>query len=759
MVVETDNELDLDAVKALLEKDQTAWSEVYRRAREDLYFVSDHEMAQWDQLEYQARINTNRPALTLDQLGQFLHQVANDIRMNTPNINVIAGEDGDQETAQIIKGWMKNVEYRSNADEAYDTAADFAIKSSLGFLRVDHDYTNPAGFEQDLFIKRCVNPQAIIIDSDSTECDGSDAKHGFVLDKMRVSEFKKQYPGKAVVSFEFGIPATRTYNDDDHIFIVEFFQIKEETRRMAMTDDGVLTEYQEGQQYARDRIVSKRKVMRYKLSGADVLEKTTFPGKYIPIVPVYGEEAWENGERRILSLIRKAKGAQRMYNYMASLETEWLMKQPIAPILAPVGATENFAADYINPEKTMVLRYNQENAAGMKLDRPERLQPISVPSGLINARREALEDIKAAMGLYNASIGARGNETSGVAIKERQQEGDVATFHFGDNLRRSITQVGRILESARSTIHDTPRVIRILDDEDNAKSIGINGKRVEDQERDHMFTDGEYDIKVTTGAPFTTLRQEGAAALTEIITASPELMNVAGDLLFKNMDFPGAQALASRMKKLIDPKLLDDEEKEEIQAVDPEKMQMQAMIQELQKQLELAQSEKAYKMKDLEIKQEEVGVKRAEVGIKEQDMKLKYITALKPEPANTNVPNTAQPSAAPQSPQPMPSNDDSIEVLQLKLQQKIIQQQQEAEQAMMMQQQMQTEEQIEAEQEAQELAMKQQELQIQAVQAEALTSLSQQVGQLVNGVQQVKEIMSAPINVVRDSNGVITGAV
>lgn len=98
------------------QRDQSAWSEIYDKAREDLHFLSDDEFAQWDKKDYDARVTTGRPAITIDQLNQFVHQVANDIRMNTPSINVIPAEkDSDVETAEIFKGLIRNIEYTSNA--------------------------------------------------------------------------------------------------------------------------------------------------------------------------------------------------------------------------------------------------------------------------------------------------------------------------------------------------------------------------------------------------------------------------------------------------------------------------------------------------------------------------------------------------------------------------------------------------------------------------------------------------------------------
>jgi hypothetical protein len=441
---------------------KSVWDEIYQAARDDLYFLSDDPYAQWDAKEAQDRVAIGRPALQIDQLSQFVHQVSNDIRMNTPTIKVIPADmESDPETAEIITGRIKSIEYKSNADAAYDMAADFAVKSSIGFIRVDRGYIDDDSFNQELRICRVVNPLAVLLDPSSIEPDGSDAKFAFVFDEITVKEFQDRWPELTVASFGDDQPS-KEVKPEDTVVIAEYFYIEEEETEYGLTDDGKKEPKANGKEYKTTRKMAKRVVHHCTLSGNDVLEQTTFPGKYIPIVPVYGEEAWESGKRKLLSLIRKSKGAQKMYNLWKSLETELLLKQQQAPVQAAVGQMRDFEDQWKKPEKAMVLYYHQDDAAGNPAPPPQRLQPPTIPTGIVNAARETVDDIKATMGLYNASIGVKSNETSGIAIQRRQQEGDVATFHFGDNLVRSITQVGKIIVSALPEIEDSPRIVQTI---------------------------------------------------------------------------------------------------------------------------------------------------------------------------------------------------------------------------------------------------------------------------------------------------------
>lgn len=566
----SDSENIVEIARKLYERDSSCWNEIYEKARADLYFLSDEPGAQWDDRGFRARVDEGRPALTVDQLSQFVHQVANEMRKNTPAITAIPVEDSDEEQADAVKEWMRGIEYRSNADDVYDNASLFAIRCSIGFIRIDHDYIDGKGFEQELTIKRVVNPFSVFIDSDSIECDGRDAKHGFVLEKMHISEFEREYPDFTPVSFD--ADKTDRPQKEGDVVVCEFFRIKKKYEEIA-NDDG------------RKRKVEKCTVERYKLSGTDVLQKTTFPGKYIPIVPVYGEEQWIDGKRYILSLIRRAKDGQMMFNLWKSLEAELLMQQPRAPIMVAEGQITGYEEGYLNPGSKAVLTYRQTDVDGNQAPRPDRLQQPQIPTGIVNAARGSVDDIKSTMGLYDASLGQRSNETSGIAIARRQAEGQNATYHIQDNLTRSITQVARILESARPEIYDTERMVPGIDAEDKPKMIGINGALGPNQKRSYDFTKGRHEIRVTTSTSFATKREESAAFLTDLVNKQPQMMQVMGDLLFKYMDVAGAEAMAERMKKVIPANLTTDDDEQ-----DPEKMQLVQAIQEMQAQLQQAQA-------------------------------------------------------------------------------------------------------------------------------------------------------------------------
>jgi len=593
----------VEYAKSLYQREKEAWSRIYEAVQQDARFLSDETGAQWNGRDYQERERTGRPALTLDKLGQFTRQVVNQIRMNTPTINVIPAKDGDEETAEVFKGLIKNIEYKSGADDAYDTAALYSVRTGLGWLRVDHDYIDDESFEQELKICRVVNNTAIYLDSQSIEIDGSDAKHAFVIDKMTVKEFREKYPDFSPCSFDD--EKVKELKDADYISIAEFFEIEEEYKEFGLYEDGSRLEIKEGMPEPKaKRKVARKRVRRTKMSGSDILEETEFPGKYIPIIPVYGEEFWVEGKRQIYSLIRRAKQAQQLHNWWKSKEAEILMRQTEAPFMAAEGQIEEWAEDWKNPSKSAVLRYKTADALGNPIPPPQRLDPPQTPAGVFNAALASVDDIKAAIGMYNASLGQSSNETSGIAIQRRKQEGEIGTFHFADNLNKSITHAGRVLVCAIPEIYDTSRVERIIGDEDDVKEVGLNGAMVEGQKEEYDLKKGKYDVRVVTGNSFTTMRQEAAEFFTQVINQRPDLMQVIGDLAFKYMDIPGAQAISERIKKTIPPQLLEESDKQ-----DPRVAQMQQVIEQGQAAIAEMQAQMQQMAQQLQDKQAEIQIK------------------------------------------------------------------------------------------------------------------------------------------------------
>lgn len=619
--------LDIKQIVELFKDDLERESENRNAAEADIKFAKLGE--QWPEQAKREREQEGRPCLTLNKMPTFIRQVVNDSRINSPQIKVKpVDDDADPDTAEVLSGLIRNIEYTSQADVAYDTALDAAVTGGMGFWRVATEYCDEQSFAQDIFIHRITNPLSVVFDSHSESLDGSDWRHASLIDHLTEDELKRRHKAKKDVgSFDGEVGQN---DDEDLIRIAEFWHIDEVSEKLLMLSDGsVLTEDEYlkphpeigiplkdiladlGVVVARERKSSKRVVKQY-ICGSEIIETNDWAGKWIPIIPVFGDEVFCNGKRYLKSLIRDAKDSQQNFNYWRSGATEAVALGPKTPFIGPSGAFDSAAGKWetANVKNHSYIEYDGGIA-------PQRQPFVGVPAGMLQEAMNASDDMKAIIGIYDASLGARSNETSGKAIMARQREGDVSTFHFIDNLAKSIAHTGRILVDLIPKIYDTERVIRVIGADGESKNVPLK-KPTQHKGVQRIFDlgVGKYDVAVDTGPSFTTQREETAQQMTELVRNFPQAAPIIGDLLVKNLNWPDADEIGKRLKAMLPPQIqqLDGEEglpPEAMLQIQQLKGQMQQMGQQMQqgmtefqkviKELEAVKADKSIETRKVEI--------------------------------------------------------------------------------------------------------------------------------------------------------------
>jgi len=353
-----------------------------------------------------------------------------------------------------------------------------------------------------------------------------------------------------------------------------------------------------------------------------MLEERDWDGKWIPVVRVVGNEFEVDGKLFVSGLVRNAKDAQRMYNYWVSQEAEMLALAPKAPFIGYGGQFEGYENQWktANTTNWPYLEVNPDvtDGSGATLPLPQRAQPPMASSGLLQAKAGASDDIKSTTGQYDSSLGATSNERSGRAILAREKQGDTGTYHFVDNLARAVRYITRQCVDLIPKIYDTERVARIIGEDGTSTMVKTNPDQAEPVnkivnqdgiviEKIYNLGVGKYDVCVTTGPGYMTKRQESLEAMSQLLQGNPQLWAVAGDLFIKNMDWPGAQEMAARFAKTIDPKLMADQDDPALQAAN---QQMEAMGKEMEQMHTMLQNvSKSMEMRDIEIKEFDSQVK------------------------------------------------------------------------------------------------------------------------------------------------------
>ncbi|HUO23642.1 MAG TPA: portal protein [Caulobacteraceae bacterium] len=331
-------------------------AEARAEALDDIRFARLGE--QWPLEVRKQRDLDARPCLTINRLPAFIRQVVNDARQNRPAIKVHPADDAaGPAVAEIYNGLIRNIEYCSDADVAYDTALDAAVTSGLGYLRINTRYATDDGFEQDIVIQRVANPFSIYADPYSTAADSADWNIAFVVDLMPKGRFARQYKGAGAIDWDglgYGGLAS-PWIDDERVMAAEYWVRHEVRRQILALSNG---ETVDADEYARNKalfdaggvsvIGRPREALSYAvkqhlLTGAEVIDTVDWAGKFIPIVPVYGDEVFVEGRRHLRSLVRDAKDPQRMFNYWRTTSTELVALAPRAPFIGPKGAFKSDA--------------------------------------------------------------------------------------------------------------------------------------------------------------------------------------------------------------------------------------------------------------------------------------------------------------------------------------------------------------------------------------------------------------------------------
>jgi hypothetical protein len=636
----------LDEMRSRYTMAIAAYSDSREDELDDLRFMAGSPDNQWqwpaDVLATRGAVQGQtinaRPCLTINKLPQHVRQVTNEQRQNRPSGKVIPADDkADVEVAAIYDGMVRHIEYMSDADVAYDTACENQVTYGEGYIRVLTEYCDEDSFDQDLRIGRVRNSFSVYMDPMSQDPTGADAEWCFITQDITKAEYERDYPDAAplssILASGVGDQYLSQWLTEDTLRIAEYFYYKHEEATLNLypgnqsffdksPEDKAMKEM--GLKPIKSRRVDRKKVMWMKTNGFESLEEREWAGKWIPVVRVIGNEFEVEGQIYISGLVRNAKDAQRMYNYWTSQEAEMLALAPKAPFIGYGGQFEGYEMQWktANTTNWPYLEVNPDVTDGMGavLPLPQRAAPPLPQTGLIQAKMGASDDIKSTTGQYDSSLGATSNERSGRAILAREKQGDTGTYHYVDNLARAIRHITRQLVDMIPKIYDTERIARIVGLDGEVDMVKINPQQpnpvneIRDMntgiviEKIYNPGVGRYDVVVTTGPSYMTKRQEAMDAMSQILQGNPQLWSVAGDLFVKNMDWPGSEELAARLAKTIDPKLLEDGDKDP--ALQAAEQQMQAMGAELDQMAQMMQNfQKSVEVQDLERKNFEAEIK------------------------------------------------------------------------------------------------------------------------------------------------------
>lgn len=558
------------------------WQEIRDEGAIDMRAVAGNP---WTDKDRRAREDANRPCLSLDELGQYVNQLINEVRQHKRAIQVTPkGFGANENTARIRAELIRQIEYESNAQQAYTTMFENTVQRSYGYLRIKPKYVDDRSFDQELLIEPIVNPDTVTIDPDAMKADGSDMRYAFVTETWTHQEFKRKFPKAKVRDFDPDM-ATEAPNwlKERTIQVGEYWTIETSKQTLLLMQPAQgqpvavfekelkQPEYApllESAQILKEREVDVAQVKQYLTNGLEILERHDWPGKFIPIVCCFGKVLWVDdgggAKRRMLSLIRLARAPYMLYCYYRTCEAELVGMTPKFPYFAYEGQLS--AIEQTNIEKSLhepvALVKVRPTVDGLPatagpLPFPQR-QPYEPPIQALETGAEAARRaIQAAMGTMPLPTqGQRRNEKSGVALKEIEQSSQQGSYHFIDHYDEAITRTGAILDDLLEHYYDAARDVTVRSQADETRVVRINDPTTPDPETGQPAElTGRHDITLSTGPAYDSER-EAASEFADLLAQNPNIFPIIGDLVVKLKNLgPIGDEIAERLAALLPPQV------------------------------------------------------------------------------------------------------------------------------------------------------------------------------------------------------------
>lgn len=533
-------------------------------AMSDVGFVAGD---QWEVEARERRKKYNRPVITWNRLHIYVAQVVNAGRQNDRSIKIAPGDGGTKETSEYLQGRIRQIEYESNADQCQNKAREQQVTCGRGSYRITTAYKFGT-FKQVIRFEPIPNQFSVVWDPSFAKYDSSDADWCFVVSTITKEQHKRKF-GKESESARtdywnnMGNPAPSWMNvgpGNDLIQIADYYERTWEPRVLCLLEDGSVAwedELDNRGAVKMDREEMVPKVRLYTIDGVEIHDESDLLCDDIPVIPYWGVDEIVNGQKRTRGLVRFAKDPQRTVNLYVSNIAEQVGQIPKSPYIAEEGQIANHEEEWENAniDPRAVLQYKGVAIGDKLAPPPQRITSEPPIQALTIGLTQAIDAIKSAMGIFDASIGARSNETSGIAIQRRTREADNANYHFSGNEDQSRKHAGRIiLQLIRKIETEGEYMTRSTDGKTKKVTVG---KPFQDPETGttihHRIDQGEYDAIVESGPSYSSQRQEAFGTYSAIAQADPTFMQKTGDIVMRNLDAPGADAIADRLEKFLPP--------------------------------------------------------------------------------------------------------------------------------------------------------------------------------------------------------------
>lgn len=575
------------------------WREIHREGNADVKFIAGDP---WDPKDVAAReaLEQKRPHLVFDEGSQYLNMFGGQARQQkrSPKVEPV-DERVDSETATVMQERMYHIEYVSRGQAHNIKGLMDAASRGYGWISLRKRYSTERGREQEPCWNPVANPDSRLMDPNAKEPDGSDMEFCFVHDPVKKSYVKSKWPW------------AKNLGGDDvkEIILTEYWKVRKQPVDCCyLLEDGsengmevyeselgpnaeISETHVNGLPITDEREIEESQVTKYicqiigpemaertdaasPADSVEILEEEPWDGKYIPEIPVFGQQYYTNENGKVkcvyLSMLRRARDPMQLLNLTRSNEAELVSMTPKTRFLGYEGQFEGHEDEFKNigtsPLAYLQVRPVADPVTNQILPLPEAIRwepPIQALELLAQSCQNA---IRSAVGqLASPELD---KTKSGVALEKIRQGGESAVYHILDNYERALEQVGRVMGDLLERTHDSTRKEMVRNAAGESRLVTFNAPydNEKGQRRHHKIIPGAFAYTISTGPSYQSQFEQASEFIDILVGKVPELLidgqghTVFGDLFvkLKNMGPIGDQIM-ERFKKLLRPELQEQE--------------------------------------------------------------------------------------------------------------------------------------------------------------------------------------------------------
>ena len=361
------------------------WNTLYQNIKDDRKYISGDQNDKVDK----KLIGDNVTECRLNVVGNAVRTIVNTYLPNQYKWSY----ENQEELTQKADEFLSDIDNNTAAVEALSNA----IATGLGVLVFSTDY------EIDGSVKPCLYSVSDVtnvrLDPVATKLNFADAKRAAIIE-LKPKEWIEDTYGVGSFMEKPLIDIQDNYDHKQYMPLVTYYLKKDNAINV------------------------------YKLMGTEVVEQITLPYSYIPVVPVFGEQIWDNGKLTYCGITKQMRPIQRLINYAYRQLILRCAKAPKNTWLADTESTENYGEFYKNSDISLnpFLKYRAWSTDGKRQLPPPTRLPNNFEIDDVNTLMQN------ALGLTNTIIGipATGLESE---VEKSATEALLNQKTFNNNVR------------------------------------------------------------------------------------------------------------------------------------------------------------------------------------------------------------------------------------------------------------------------------------------------------------------------------------